>query len=53
MGNVIAAAPPVPPPLPTALLVKEKPLDNPGTVQQYEDRRRQLRIGSKELSISS
>ena len=33
MGNVIAAAPPVPPPLPTALVVEERTLRNPGTVE--------------------
>ncbi len=33
MGNVLASGPPVPPPLPPALVVDEHPLENPGTVE--------------------
>ncbi|KAI9551858.1 hypothetical protein GHT06_022194 [Daphnia sinensis] len=33
MGNVLASSPPAPPPLPPALVVEERHLENPGTVE--------------------
>ena len=42
MGNVIAAAPPGPPPLPPALVVEEKPLENPGTVEDLHKKTKGL-----------
>lgn len=33
MGNVLASGPPPPPPAPPALVPDQKPLENPGTVE--------------------